>query len=140
MSEENVEIVRQVFEIFMEGMERGDYGAWFESEHVAEDLEWITPGAGLGTYRGRAGFVEFMAFWIEDFEAWSFELERLIDAGDDRVVGWFHQTATGRASGVPVELHPGLVYELEGGRVIRIRTYFDPADALEAAGMSESDS
>jgi ketosteroid isomerase-like protein len=137
MSEENVEIVRQVFELFMQGMERGDYGAWFESEHVAEDLEWITPGAGLGAYRGRAGFDEFMAIWIEDFEAWSFELERLIDAGDDRVVGLFLQTATGRASGARVELRQALVYELEGGRVIRIRNYFDPAEALEAAGLSE---
>lgn len=132
-----MEIVRQVFETFSEGVERGDYGGWFESAHVAEDLEWITPGVGLGTYRGRAAFLEFMAIWTEDSEAWSFELERLIDAGDDRVVGLFLQTATGRASGVPVELHQGLVYELEGGRVIRIRNYFDPADALEAAGLSE---
>jgi hypothetical protein len=39
---------------------------------------------------------------------------------------------------VPVELHQALVYELEeGGRVIRIRNYFDQADALEAAGLSE---
>src|SRR4051794_10938282 len=137
MSQENVEIVRQVFELFREGMERGDAGAWFASEHVAEDIEWITPGVGLGTYRGRAAFIEFMASWTEDFEAWSFELERLIAAGDDRVVGLFLQTATGRASGVPVELHQGLLYELEGGQIVRIRNYLDRAKALEAAGLSE---
>jgi ketosteroid isomerase-like protein len=137
MSAKNVEIVRQVFELFREGADRDDYGAWFESEHVAEDLEWTTPGVGLGTYRGRAEFVEFMATWTEDFEAWSFELERLIDAGDDRVVGLFLQTATGKASGAPVKLHQGFVYELEGGQIVRTRNYFEPAKALEAAGLSE---
>jgi ketosteroid isomerase-like protein len=137
MSQENVEIVRQVFERFTDGARHGDFGAWFDSEHVAEDLEWITPGVGLGTYRGRAAFVGFFAIWIEDFEAWSFDLERLIDAGDDRVVGVFLQTATGRASGVPVELHQALVYELQDGQVVRVRNYFDPKEALEAAGLSE---
>jgi ketosteroid isomerase-like protein len=137
MSEENVEIVRRVFELFKEGMECGDYGAWFESEHVDENLEWITPGVGLGTYRGRKAFVEFMVVWTEAFESWSFELERLIDAGHDRVVGLFLQTGTGTASRVPVSLHQGFVYELESGRIVRIRNYFDPAAALEAAGVPE---
>src|SRR5688572_17632001 len=113
MSEPDVEIVRRLFEVFRKGMERGDLGAWFDSEDLADDFEWITtPGVpGLGTYRGREGFLEFMRIWTEDFEDWSVELEGLIDAGDDRVVGLFHQRATGKESGVPVELHQALVYE-----------------------------
>jgi ketosteroid isomerase-like protein len=139
MSEENVEIVRRLFEVFRQGMERGDLGAWFDSEDLADDFEWITPPGvpGLGTYRGREGFLEFMRIWTEDFEDWSVELEGLIDAGDDRVVGLFHQRGTGKESGVPVELHQALVYELEGGRVTRMRNYIDPADALKAVGLSE---
>jgi hypothetical protein len=77
-----------------------------------------------------------MRIWTEDSEDWSVELERLIDAGDDRVVGLFHQRGIGKGSGAPVELHQGLVYELERGRVIRMRNYIDPAEALEAAGLS----
>jgi uncharacterized protein len=140
MSEENVEIVRRLFEVFRRGMERGDLAAWFNSEDLAGDFEWITPSGvlGFGTYRGREEFLEFMRTWTEDeFEGWSIELERLIDAGDDRVVGLFHQRATGKGSGVPVELHMALVYELEDGRVIRFRNFLDPAEALEAAGLSE---
>jgi ketosteroid isomerase-like protein len=30
-----------------------------------------------------------------------------------------------------------VVYDLENGRVIRIRNYLDPVDALEAVGLSE---
>ena len=72
-----------------------------------------------------------------NFEGWSVELERLVDGDDEQVVALFHQTATGRGSGTPVKLHFGMVYELKGGRVIRMQNYMDPADALEAAGLSE---
>jgi ketosteroid isomerase-like protein len=61
----------------------------------------------------------------------------LCRVGDDRVVGLFHQRATGKGSGLPVELHMALVYELEDGRVNRIRNLLDPAEALEAVGPRE---
>ena len=139
MSEENVEIVRRVFEEFQAGMERGDPGAAFDTEALAADAEWMpAPGfPGSAVHRGREGFVEFMRTWTEDFENWSVRLERLIDAGNDRVVALFHQSATGKGSGVPVELHLALVFELEGDRVVRMRNYVDPAQALEAAGLEE---
>jgi ketosteroid isomerase-like protein len=140
MSEENVEIVRRVFEAFQTGLERGDPGALFDLETVADDLEWM-PFPGLPgmpqSYRGRDGFIEFMRTWTEGFEGWSLEYERLIDAPDDRVVALLHQSATGKESGVPVELHFGQVSELEDGRVIRVRNFPDLAEALEAAGLSE---
>jgi ketosteroid isomerase-like protein len=138
MSEENVEIVRRLFEAFQTGMKRGDLTVWFDSEDLADDFEWMTPPevAGLGTYRGREGFLEFMRAWTEDFEDWSIELERVIDAGEDQVVGVFHQRATGKGSGVPIELVQGFVWELDDGRVVRMRNYVSPADALEAAGLS----
>jgi ketosteroid isomerase-like protein len=49
----------------------------------------------------------------------------------------FHQHATGKASGATVDLHMGLIYELANGQVIRMRNFLDPAEALEAAGLSE---
>jgi ketosteroid isomerase-like protein len=138
MSKENVEIVRRLFEIFREGLERGDLVAGFDAELVSEDLEWIAvPGVGLGTYRGREEFIKFMETWTGDFENWSIELDELIDAGEGRVVAIYRQTATGKASGVPVEFHQGSVHDLRDGRVVRIRHYPTPAEALEAAGLSE---
>jgi ketosteroid isomerase-like protein len=97
MSEENVEIVRRVVEAFQKGLEHDDPAAAFDSAPLAADVEWITPpGLGLPTYRGREGFLEFMRTWTEDFEGFSIELERLIDTDDDRVIGLFHQRATGK--------------------------------------------
>ena len=141
MSQENVEIVRRNFEALQKGLERDDPGAVFESGGIADDLEWMVFPSfpGPQSYRGRDGFIEFMRTWTEDFEDWSIEFERLIDAPDDRVVALVHQWATGKGSGVPVELHFGQVHELEGGRVVRVRNYPDPAEALEAAGLRSSD-
>jgi ketosteroid isomerase-like protein len=140
MSQENVEIVRRGIDEFQAGLARGDPGVIFDSGIVAPDAEWIPdPNAALGlrpVYRGREGFVEFMGTWTEDFE-WSIDLERLIDAGDDRVVAMFRQHATGHGSGATVELNMALLYELENGRVIRMRNFLDPVEALEAAGLSE---
>ena len=115
MSEENVEIVRRLFEAFQDVFQRDDpatAGTLFDSELVAEDAEWIPfrGWPGPQSYRGRDGFVEFWSTWTEDFEGWSVELERLVDGGDEQVVALFHQTATGRGSGTPVKLRfrPGL--------------------------------
>ena len=78
-----------------------------------------------------------MRGWTKDFEDWSLRVERLIDAGNDRVVALIHQSGTGKGSGVPVEWKVGQVYELEDGRSARVRNYLSHAEALEAAGLSE---
>jgi ketosteroid isomerase-like protein len=138
MSQENVEIMRRVFEEFQAGIERGDLADRLE-ETVADDSEFITavPLEGRSVWRGGEGFAEFMRAWTENFEDWSIRLERLIDAGDDRVVGLTHQSATGKASGAPVELNLGTVAELTDGRVVRMKNYLTYAEALEAAGLRE---
>jgi ketosteroid isomerase-like protein len=38
---------------------------------------------------------------------------------------------------VPVEVRLATIYELEGGRIVRMRIYLDPTEALEAAGLRE---
>ena len=154
MSQENVEIVRRVLEEFQAAVERGNPGAWWDSEAVADDFEWIVPNPGFeggSVWHGREGFVEFVRTWTEQFEDWSIRLERLIDAGDDRVVVLTHQSATGRdltsggavrltvgkASGAPVEWKNGQVWELEDRRILSVSNYLSHAEALEAAGLSK---
>ena len=139
MSQENVEIAQRLWEKFQAGLERGDPGAWFDPEAVADDFEWIvsTPLNGRSVWPGREGFVEFIRTWTEQFEDWSIWVERWIDAGEDRVVALTRQTATGKGSRVPVELSLGQVWEFEAGRLARAWAYLDHKDALEAAGLRE---
>ena len=47
------------------------------------------------------------------------------------------QTAMGKGSGVPVDLHIGQVAELEHGRQVRVTNYLSHEKALEAAGLRE---
>jgi ketosteroid isomerase-like protein len=136
MSEENVEVVRRLFEGFQAAIDRGDPGAWI-AETVPDDYEWIVPEfAGRSVWRGREEFAEFVRTWTEDFDGWSLRAERLIDAGGDRVVALALQSATGKHSGVPVEMNLGQIYDLRDGRMVRVTNYFSHAEALEAAGLS----
>jgi ketosteroid isomerase-like protein len=139
MSEEDVEIVRRAHAEFLTGLSRGDPAAAFGSGIVAPEFEWVLPAEAPGlqqVYRGREGWVEFMRTWTEDFD-WSIELEEAIDAGDGRVVVRTRQRAIGKGSGVPVELVMGGLWTVEGGRVTRAENFFDPGDALEAAGLRD---
>ena len=108
MSQENVEIVRRVSEVFQAAVERGDPGAVFDMDAIADDAEWVTPRFPVSeewlVLCGREEFAEWFGTWTEDFEDWSMRIERVIDAGGDRVVVLTQQSATGKASGVPVEL------------------------------------
>ena len=117
----------------------GDPGGFFDSEAIADDYEWIlvAPFEGGPVWRGREGFVEWLLTWTGEFEDWSIQVEQWIDAGDDLVVALTRQSATGRHSGVPVELLVGQVFELEDGRLVRVTNYATHAEALEAAGLRE---
>ena len=87
----------------------------------------------MGTYVGRDGFIEFFQIWTGAFDDFTIEAERIIDAGNNRVVLISFQSAAGKGSGAPVELRSGIVYTLEDGRVTEIEMYATPEQALEAA-------
>ena len=138
MSQENVEIVRRISEAFEAGVERGDFTAAWETGAVAEDCELIpSPELEQRSYEGREGFSEFMLGWTEDFENYSVDRERLIEAGEDRVVAFFTQSGTGKGSGAPVDQRYAVVYELENGQLVRLLVYLDRDAALQAAGLAE---
>jgi hypothetical protein len=82
MSEENVEKVRRAIEEFGAGVERGEPGAFFDLEFMADDYEWVVAQAfeGREVWTGREEFVEFVRTWTEEFDDWSFQTVRLIDA------------------------------------------------------------
>ena len=139
MSQENVDTVRRIDDAFRAGVERGDFDAAWDMGAIAADVEWIAPPemAEQRSYRGLEGFVEFMRRWTEDFEGYSIQRETLIDAGNDRVLGTYRQSATGRGSGASVEVEYAVVFELQDGQLVRMRAYLDRTEALEAAGLRE---
>jgi ketosteroid isomerase-like protein len=139
MSQENVEIVRHIDDAFQEGLKHGDFTAGFATGLVSEASEWVAPAEYVEkrSYPGREGFVEFMQTWTEAFDQLSLQRQELIDGGNDRVFGYFTQSAIGKGSGVPIELEFFLVYELEAGLLVRTRSYLSRDEALDAAGLRE---
>ena len=141
MSQENVEVVRRAWETFTRGMDQNDPGVVFD-EGLFAPTATLTPVRelpGSRTYVGREGFLQMLQEWAGDFTDWHASSEKIIDAGDDRVLVVVRQSGRGKASGVLVENEFSAVYTVRDGRVVDQKHYLDPAEALEAAGLSEQD-
>lgn len=85
--------------------------------------------------RGREAVLDY---WEEVGEAWesqTFEPERIIEAGDVIVVLW-HETARIRDSDLEVESGTASVIKVDDGKIVELRGYMDPDEALRAAGLT----
>jgi ketosteroid isomerase-like protein len=134
MSQENVEIVRRGVDAFS----RAD---WEESvELMAPEVEWHDapdlPGARL--YRGREGVLARWRDMAEALDDFTVEIEQLFDAGD-QVVVFLISRGRGHISGIEVSRKLAQVCTVRDGQVVKLVGYDDPAQALEAVGLSEQD-
>ena len=134
MSQENVEIVRGVWEAW----NRGDLPGLLEN--IAPNCEWRTaqkfPGVDA-VYRGREGLRRFWDTFREPWEIIRIELERVEDLGDGRVLVLMTFHGKGKGSGVNVTTEYANVVTLRDGRWIHAVGYTDWQSALEAAGVRE---
>jgi ketosteroid isomerase-like protein len=145
MSEENVEIVRRIWDLYVEGMVKGArvpviIDTVFDEGLLAPESTFTPMEQLLGvteTYVGREGFIEALRAFSESWAKWRIRPEKFLDAGEDRVVAIVSVSAIGKRSEAPVELRFGAVHTLKDGQVIDRRDYADPVEALEAAGLSE---
>ena len=138
MSQENVEIVRQLYEAFA----RRDNESPFAVYHP--DIEWdmsrsVAPLPGEERiYHGHDGVRHYWRAWLEAWESIDAPLEPLVDAGEQVVALLGQSTYRGKRSGVESTWPPwAQVRTLPDGKVVRMRIYSNHADALEAAGLSE---
>jgi ketosteroid isomerase-like protein len=132
MSQENVEIVRTMYEAF----NRGDYSTALES--IDPDIEVNVASRGMfdGVHRGHDGLSKMLAdFWTE-FEGVRMEIEEWIPAGDD-VVAVAHARGRGKVSGIEVDVRMGQVWTLRDGKAVRWQIFEGRDAALEAAGLSQ---
>ena len=70
------------------------------------------------------------------WDEWELDVVRLHDAGD-RVVAVMRQRGRAKSTGLAVDMTFAQVFTIEGGREIRMQMYADPAEAIEAVGLSE---
>jgi ketosteroid isomerase-like protein len=144
MSQENdnVETVRQIYELAAEAWVRGKAGEtdwpgnpmwtlWDPDAVIEENAAF--PDAAV--YRGYDGLAQWWARFFEAFDELRLEPQDFISVGD-RVVVQVHHRFRSKA-GVELEQDITHVWTLRNGRVIHTTGYNDRSDALEAVGLSE---
>ena len=141
MSEENVEIVRQSLNAWVE-VDEGLADRERMYEFFAPDVVFNAPelpdaAPGGGELHGIDELLEWRAGWIAMFEDWSYSPERFIDAGANRVLVTFHQRGKLRGTEDWLDMHYGIVYVVEEGRITEGTAYITKEAAFEAAGLSE---
>jgi len=138
LSKENVDLARAALAAFVE-VDEGLVDPQRLDEFFAEDV--ITTFSGFleerTRLRGRDEFLQFRAAWMEPYDDWSYEVEKIVDAGPNRVLVMLHQQGKPRETDSSVEMHYGLVYTVEERLISRAEFYADPAKAVEAAGLPE---
>ena len=93
--------------------------------------------AVAGVYEGADGIRRFFADIEDAGPDFRLDPERLEAVGGERVLAFVRLTFHGRASGLSIPAENGNVYEFEEGKIRRVQVFFDRAEALEAAGLSE---
>jgi ketosteroid isomerase-like protein len=131
MSQENVEIVRSVYE----AANRGDWEGVFRD--LDPGFELTTPaGLDAGVYRGRD---ECQGFWEEmltAFEGYSLQPEEFLETGDQVVVVVKSRLRPKGSSG-DIERRTASVWTLREGKAVSAGIFRNPKEALEAVGLSE---
>jgi ketosteroid isomerase-like protein len=133
MSEENVEILRRLYEQWASGDLSPDF---FDPEVEYSRIGAETPdmeGRWLGLDELRTAMLEY----LQPFSDLRIEAERIIDLGGDRVLVLSRQTAHGKQSGAPIDHQFGDEFTPHDGKIVRLDSYWNRAEALEAAGLRE---
>ena len=145
MSQENVEIVRAVTEAAKNpdafaALARGE----MDFTLIDSEIEWDATGARdlvpdlAAVYFGHEGVRTYWRRWYDAWRDVEFDLQDVLDAGDEVVALIANQRQHGRYTGIVTELPPyALVYTFRDGRVVRHRLFPDHDTALKAVGLAE---
>ena len=133
MSQENVEVVRDLFD----AVARGDIDAALRL--ARPDGEWVNPDYAMepGTRRGLSGLRTAFTALRDSFADLSFNISEMVDL-EERVLVTGTFSGVGRASEAAFGPQTfGSVVTLANGKVQRYEWYLSVDEAREAAGLSE---
>ena len=135
MSQKNVEALKRV----LDASNRRDIESFLET--LDPEVEWH-PGLAARLegeakiYRGREEVREMLREYFEAFAYLRIEVSEIRDVGD-RILALGEMRGRGTESGVEIESPWAYLIHVRNGKATHVRAYFDPKEALEAAGLSE---
>jgi len=105
------------------------------------DVEWHPAllqllGGEATVYRGHEGIREMARDAAEAFAGLHFEILEIRDLGD-RLLSECHLRGRGKASGAETETTFVFLVDFRNGKIVRVLSFLDRKDALEAAGLSD---
>ncbi len=109
------------------------------AELLTSDFEWhpaIARALDGRVYRGREGVERFAADTSENWEELQNSAAEFRDLGD-RVLVLGRLEGRGKGSGAPIDQPYVGIFDFRGDRIWRYRVYFDRAEGLQAAELSE---
>jgi ketosteroid isomerase-like protein len=132
MSQENVEVVTRLYEAW----QRDGFGV--VPELMDPDIEWVNPSYAVepGTRHGYAGFAAAASSFTSVYHESRVKDATFYDAGD-RIAVKASIASRSMGSKFPIDALRGYVFDLRGGKVTRFAWFNDPAEALEAVGLTE---
>ena len=133
MSQENVEIVRSLFEAFETGMPDMDaFRELYDTDVIVRTVEeWPEPGPHVG----REAAVRFHEQLRDTWDDYTVEpVSDFIDA-DDKVAVRYVWRGAGRGPDMTLELT--LVFTLREGRIVSQQFFWEHAEALDAMGLQD---
>jgi ketosteroid isomerase-like protein len=147
MSQENVEVVRQLLAPF----EQGDIGPLFRDEATwatmtagaapffTPDFEcvFVRDDVGRAAYRGLEGLRAAWLDWLSPWASYRPGVEDVIDAGEDRVLVLTRDHARPKGADAEVYFSGAPVWTVRNRKIARIEFYWNRAEGRLAAGLEE---
>jgi ketosteroid isomerase-like protein len=135
VSQENVDTFRRA----MDAYNRGDTEALLNE--VGAGIEWhpllpVLLGGPATVYRGHVGVVEGVRELDGAFAELRATAHEVRDLGA-RVLAIGELRGRGKESGATTDSKVVWLVDFENGKVLRVREFADPSEALEAAGLAE---
>jgi len=131
-TQENLQVVKDGYAAYG----RGDLASLLAL--LAEDVEWIIPGAGLplaGTYRGREGAANFFQKLAAESEVLDFQPREFVADGD-RVLVLGSERVKVKATNRTIEVDWIMAFTLRNGRITKFREYTDTKVIADAYGST----
>jgi ketosteroid isomerase-like protein len=127
---QNIEVVRRMLQAY-------------RSPAPEQSLEFFHPEVEFDTrvrpdgrmWRGREGVRRAMVEWTGAWTGYEMEVERLIDAGGDRVVALWRERGRAKVSGVPMSQAGLTVYTMRDGLIVSMVATLERRAMLQELGL-----
>jgi ketosteroid isomerase-like protein len=134
MAPGNADLIRPIYDEWG----RGNWQPRFEVYHPRMQWGWSDEFPGLGgVYEDHEDPNSRLRTWLSPWEHWRAEADDYLEIGDHVVVlATYH--GVGKGSGVEIRQEGAHVFELRGGRVVRLEIFATRERALKSVNSEGS--